>query len=71
MGDGGGGKSICKGIVILKEPLGSEVDVEFKQMFSVLLTLLGIKIVVLFVLRHFIEPGLQSLVHFVFMLNEA
>lgn len=26
---------------------------------------------VLFVCQHFIEPGLQSLVHFEFMLNEA
>lgn len=41
------------------------------MLFSVLLTPLGIKIVVLFVLQHFIEPGLQSLVHFEFMLNEA
>lgn len=41
------------------------------MLFSILLTLLGIKIVVLFVLQHFIEPGLESLVHFEFMLNEA
>lgn len=31
----------------------------------------GVKIVVLFVLQHFIEPEIQSLVHFEFMLNEA
>lgn len=65
-----GKKSNLEGIIILKEPPGSEVDIQWKQMFfSVLLTFLGINPFVLFVLQHFIE--LQSPVHFEFMLNEA
>lgn len=45
----------------MKDLCGSEVDVQWKQiLFSILLTFLGIKIVVLFVLHHFIEPRLQS-----------
>lgn len=65
-----GKNQICEGIIILKEPPVSEVNIQWKQMFfSVLLTLLGIKTFVLFVLQHFIE--LQSPVHFKFMLNEA
>lgn len=65
-----GKKSICEGIIILKETPVSEVDIQWEQMFfSLLLTLLGIKTFVLFVLQHFIE--LQSPVHFEFMLNEA
>lgn len=43
----------------------------YNSSHPILLTSLAIKIVVLVVLHHFIEPGLQNMVHFEFMLNEA